>query len=76
MLPFKGREPMVQKITGWAEAVRTADALQEKYPGWRFRAVRRREGPGIAAVRDRGRPCVLVGDPDEVRAALGARTGT
>ena len=55
---------------GWYDAVRAADEMRRQHPGWRVRAVRRRNGPGIEAVRDAGNPCSLIGTADEVRAGL------
>ena len=61
-------------MTGWADAVRAADKLQEEHPGWQVRAVPRREGPGVAAVRDSSAAglCMVIGTAAEVRAALAA----
>jgi hypothetical protein len=55
---------------GWADALSAADDLRQQHPGWRVRAVRRRNGPGIEAVRGAGNPCSLTGTADEVRAGL------
>jgi hypothetical protein len=61
-------------MTGWADTVRAADKLQEEHPGWRVRAVPRRAGPGVAAVRDSSAPglCTVIGTAAEVRAVLTA----
>ena len=63
-------------MTGWADAVEAADRLQEEHPGWRVRAVPRRDGPGVAAVRNGSEPglCMVIGTEAEVRTALAATT--
>jgi hypothetical protein len=57
-------------MTGWAAAVEGADKLQEEHPDWQVRAVPRRDGPGVAAVRDGGGLCSVTGSVEEVRAVL------
>lgn len=54
----------------WYPALRAAAGLQADYPGWQVDVVQRREGLGVLAHRDSDGTCVVVGLPDEVRAAL------
>lgn len=61
-------------MTGWAAAVEGADELQEDHPDWRVRAVLRRDGPGVAAVRDGGGLCSVTGSVEEIRTVLAATT--
>jgi hypothetical protein len=67
---------MTHATSGWADVVQAADELHEEHPGWRVRAVPRRAGPGVAAVRDSSAPglCMVIGTAAEVRAALAATT--
>ena len=58
-------------MSGWEEAAREAEELQDSHPGWHVRPVRRRNGAGVEAVRD-GRS--LTGAAEEVRAALARET--
>ena len=63
-------------MTGWADAMQAAEKLQVEHPGWRVRAVPRRAGPGVAAVRDSSASglCTVIGTAAEVRAVLAATT--
>jgi hypothetical protein len=59
-------------VTGWAQALHEAERAKEDFPQWWVRAVRRRDGVGIEAIRDGRGLCSVTGSVAEVRAVLAA----